>query len=242
MEPFPPRALTRTEVREADRRATLALGIPTLCLMENAGRGLADVTDCELDRYACNSVAVVAGRGNNGADGLVAARHLRLRGIPVRILLASPPSSFAAGTDPGTHLGILRALSVPVEDASTPAGLEAARASLGGREMLVDAVLGTGLEGPVRGHLRGILEWLRGCGRPLVAADLPSGLDADTGEELGPVPSCVATATFLALKAGLLRGSGPRLAGRVVVCDIGVPPDAVVGRPPGEPGESPPTE
>jgi NAD(P)H-hydrate epimerase len=93
----------------------------------------------------------------------------------------------------------------------------------------VDAVLGTGLEGPVRGPLEEVLRWMGTCGRPVVAADLPSGLDADTGEELGPVPRCVATATFLALKRGLTVGAGPAAAGRITVCDIGVPPGCVFG-------------
>lgn len=220
--------LTRAEVREADRIAREVLGLPVLCLMENAGRGLSDVTDEEIGSYACDSVAVVAGKGKNGGDGLVAARHLLTRGIPVRVILVAPPSSFDPAGDPGRQLGVLRSLGIPVLDASTPAGLEEARSGLGSRELVVDAVLGTGLAGPVRGHARQVLEWLRDCGRPVVAADIPSGLDADTGEELGPVPTCVATATFLALKAGLLRGSGPRRCGRVVVCDLGVPVKDVV--------------
>jgi len=71
--------------------------------------------------------------------------------------------------------------------------------------------------------------WMAAAGLPVVAADLPSGLDADTGEALGPVPACAATATFLALKPGLLRGRGPELSGRITVCDIGLPPGAVCG-------------
>jgi NAD(P)H-hydrate epimerase len=191
--------------------------------MENAGRGLASITIAEARCYDCTRGVVVCARGNNGGDGLVAARHLRVRGFPVRVLLASSAGSFDPDTDPGRHLRAVRALGIPVLEVSDAASLGAAAGSLEPRSLLVDAVLGTGLEGPVRGHLAAVLAWMAGLGRPVVAADLPSGLDADTGVPLGPVPPCVATATFHALKRGLTVGEGPRLAGRITVCDIGIP-------------------
>lgn len=226
MTPVPPRVLSRAETRAADGIAATRLGLPALCLMENAGRGLADVTASEIRRYGLDGAVVVAARGNNGGDGLVAARHLRRRGIPVRILLASPPSSFGADSESGIHLAVVRTLGIPVVDASDASSLAAAGLPAPG-EVVVDAVLGTGLEGPVHGHLAEVLRWMGASGRPVVAADLPSGLDADTGALLGPAPRCVATATFLAVKRGLVTGRGPEHAGRVVVCDIGVPVDAV---------------
>lgn len=223
-----PRVLTRAEVRAADARAASVLGLSTACLMENAGRGLASVTIANIRLYDLAEGAVLCARGNNGGDGLVAARHLRLRGVPVRILLASPASSFEPDSDPGRNLQAARALGIPVLPADSPAALEASGAALPPRTLLVDAVLGTGLEGPVRGPLEAVLAWLCGQGRPVVAADIPSGLDADTGRRLGPVPACVATATFLAPKRGLTVGDGPALAGRITVCDIGVPLEAVL--------------
>ena len=224
-----PAALTRAEVRAADERASRLLGVPTGSLMEHAGRGLADVTEGEIRRYGLAGAAVLAARGNNGGDGLVAARLLRVRGIPVRVLLATPAGGFAAGSDPARNLESARACGVPIDDASAPGALAALGAGLPRDRILVDAVLGTGLEGPVRGPLEAVLAWLAAQGRPVVAADLPSGLDADTGALLGPVARCVATATFLAPKRGLLVGRGPEHAGRVTVCDIGVPLEAVLG-------------
>ena len=222
-----PPILSRAAVRAADRRAVELLGLPTALLMENAGRGLADVTQGETRRYGRTSVAVVAARGNNGGDGLVAARHLALRRIQVRVLLASPAVTFTEDSDPGRNLRAVLSLGIPVDDASDGPRLGAAAASLGHRALLVDAVLGTGLDGPVRGHLRAVLAWMGTSGLPVVAADLPSGVDADTGELLGPAPRCTATATFLAMKPGLLRGPGAALAGRITICDIGVPAGAV---------------
>jgi NAD(P)H-hydrate epimerase len=191
--------------------------------MENAGRGLAHVTIAEIRRYDLAGGVVVAARGNNGGDGLVAARHLLLRGFPVRVLLASPAATFAPDSDPGRNLRAVKALGIPVLEVADHESLRQAAAAPGERELVVDAVLGTGLDGPVHGHLAEVLAWMGSCGRPVVAADIPSGLDADSGECLGPVPRCVATATFLARKRGLTVGRGPELAGRVVVCDIGVP-------------------
>jgi hydroxyethylthiazole kinase-like uncharacterized protein yjeF len=215
--------LSRAEVRAVDARATSVLGIPSACLMENAGRGLASVTIAEIRRYGCDLGVVVCARGSNGGDGLVAARHLRVRGVPVRVLLASPAASFDPAGDAGRNLGAVRALGIPILEVADAASLEAAGGSLEAGALLVDAVLGTGLQGPVRGHLEAVLAWMAGRGNPVVAADLPSGLDADSGERLGPVPRCVATATFHALKRGLTVGEGPALAGRITVCDIGVP-------------------
>ena len=223
-----PRILTRSEVRAADARAVAVLGLSTACLMENAGRGLADVTCSILRLYDFTTAVVVAGRGNNGGDGLVAARHLRLRGKDVRVVLASPAALFPPGSDPGRNLRAAQACGVPVEEALDGTALAASGRALGDRSLLVDAVLGTGLEGPVRGHLEAVLAWMGAAGRPVVAADIPSGLDADSGEPLGPVPRCLATATFLALKRGLTVGRGPELAGRITVCDIGVPVEAAL--------------
>jgi len=232
-----PSPLSRADVLAADAMAVSRLGLPTLCLMENAGRGLADVTVAELRRYGLGNVIVVAARGNNGGDGLVAARHLLRLGVPVRVLLANPASSFDSRSDAGLHLGVVRTLGIPVAEASDASSLASAAARLEPRGLLVDAVLGTGLSGPVRGHAAEVLRWMGSSGQPVVAADLPSGLDADTGELLGPAPRCVATATFLGLKRGLVLGHGPSLAGRIVVCDIGVPAGAIVrgGSPPSSP-------
>ncbi len=222
------RVITRAEARQADARATTLLGLSTAVLMENAGRQLASITIAEARRYDCVGVAVVAARGNNGGDGLVAARHLRRAGFPVRALLVHDPVTIAPESACGGNLLGAVGSGVPVVHAPDAAALEAGARAVAGRTLLVDAVLGTGLDGPVHGPLEGVLRWMGTCGRAVVAADIPSGLDADTGGELGPVPRCVATATFLAVKRGLTVGRGPALAGRIVVCDIGAPPECLL--------------
>jgi NAD(P)H-hydrate epimerase len=222
--------ITRAEARAADARALSILGLPSAVLMENAGRQLATVTIAEATRYNCRTALVIAARGNNGGDGLVASRHLRLAGFPVQVVLVCGTSTVPPDSDFGRNLRAAAGSGVPVLHAFDAGSLEASTRSMGARTLIVDAVLGTGLEGPVRDPLRGVLRWMGDCGRPVVAVDLPSGLDADTGEELGPVPLCVATATFLAVKRGLTVGRGPATAGRITVCDIGVPPDCVLPR------------
>ena len=224
------RVVTRREARAADARAMERFGLSSTILMENAGRQLASITLSEARHYEITSAQIVAGRGCNGGDGFVAARHLRIAGFPVRILLVQPAATIPVGSDADANLRACGAAGIPVTEAFDDAALEAAARAVAGPSILVDAVLGTGLEGPVRGPLEAVLRWMGACGRPVVAADLPSGLDADTGEEHGPVPRCVATATFLAVKRGLTVGSGPATAGRITVCDIGVPPDLVLPR------------
>ena len=224
----PTRMIGRAESAAADARAAALLGLPVGVLMENAGRGLAIVTAGEAKRYDCPSVAVLAGPGNNGGDGLVAARHLLLAGLTVRVFLVREEARFESDSESSRNLRAARGSGVPVQEALDARALEASALAMGPRVLLVDAVLGTGLRGPVRAPLDGVLSWMGSCGRPVVAADIPSGLDADDGTEWGPVPRCVATATFLAWKRGLAMGRGPALAGRVTVCDLGVPPEALL--------------
>ncbi len=227
----PPPPITRAQALAADRVAHRRMGLPLALLMENAGRGLASVTTEECVAYELRRVLVLAHRGHNGGDGLTAARHLVLRGFDVRVLLTC---TRARGCADATWAASLRAAervgAVVIPGSTTRRAVRAIRAHVRGA-LLVDALLGTGLRGPVAGHLAAVLEELRSAGRPTVAADIPSGVDADTGDCLGPAPACVATATFLAPKRGLLRGDGARLSGRVVVCDIGVPWWNVLPRP-----------
>jgi len=223
-----PRLIGRAEAAAADVRAGAVLGIPAGVLMENAGRGLSIVTSAETKRCNCTAVAVLAGPGNNGGDGLVAARHLVLAGLAVRVLLVREETRFESDAESSRNLRAARGCGVPVVEAPDGKALEAAVSDMGPRVLLVDAVLGTGLRGPVRPPLVEVLSWMGSCGRPVVAADIPSGLDADDGRAWGPVPRCVATATFLAWKRGLALGVGPAVAGRVTVCDLGVPPEALL--------------
>ena len=210
------RALTREQIREIDRVATEELRIPGIILMENAAIGVAAAA-LELRAGNPGPVAIVCGPGNNGGDGLAAARHLANRGIDVRIHLALPADAYRDGSDAATNLAIVRAMEIPVHE-----DLE-----FGHPALVVDALLGTGLVRDIREPFRTGVLAMNACGCPVLAVDLPSGLDANTGEVRGEAVRATVTATMVAPKAGFSRNAGPAHVGRVVVVDIGIPPSLV---------------
>lgn len=209
-------ALSREEMRTLDRRAIDVAGIPAIALMENAGRAVAD----EAFRMASGgAVALVCGRGSNGGDGFVAARHLDNRGVTVRV------AALEAGRLEGEALLNWRALKFTGVALSehAPADLEGIRAAVAGSAVVVDAIFGTGLSGPLREPFPALIEMLNQLGLPILAVDIPSGLDCDTGQPLGAAIRAARTVTMHAPKAGFARGRGPEFTGAVVVADIGIP-------------------
>jgi NAD(P)H-hydrate epimerase len=202
-------------MRATDRWAIDELGIPSLELMERAGEGLAALT---WEVAPSGPVAVVCGRGNNGGDGLVVARLLHRGGREVRVLLTADPGDLQ-----GDAAENLRRL--PVEAEPFAAG------RLEGAGVIVDAVLGTGATGAPREDIAGVLEAIDAAAAPIVAADVPSGVDASTGAVAGAAVHAAATATFAAAKPGLWISPGKDHAGRVHVVDIGIPPGAPVEPP-----------
>ncbi len=204
-------ALTREQSREIDRVATEELRMPGLLLMENAAIGIAALA---RDLYAGKGhVAVVCGPGNNGGDGLAAARHLSNGGADVRVHLALPADTYRDGSDAATNLAIVRAMGIPLRE-----DLE-----LSGPALVIDALLGTGLVRDIREPFRTAVAVINGANCPVLAVDLPSGLDANTGEARGGAVRATVTATMVAPKVGFARKDGPVHVGRVVVVDIGVP-------------------
>ncbi|MBX5441146.1 MAG: NAD(P)H-hydrate dehydratase [Solirubrobacteraceae bacterium] len=198
---------TAQEMRDTDRWAIAERGIPSLDLMERAGRGLADVVARAIPD---GPVVVVCGTGNNGGDGFVAARLLHEAGREVRVVLAGDRAKVA-----GDAAENLRRLTVAVQPWD-PACLDGAAGA-------VDALLGTGFAGEVRGTVGEAVRALAASGLPVVAADVPSGVDATTGEVAGPAVRAVATATFHGAKPGLWVAPGKRHAGAVHVIPIGIP-------------------
>lgn len=199
---------TAEEMRAADRFAVEERGVSSLDLMERAGHGLAEA----VARVAPDGVVhVVIGGGHNGADGLVAARVLRARGREVDVLTVVDLRELKG--DPRVALERL--------DGRPPAAF--APAALSGSAVVVDAMLGTGFEGVALEPVAGAVAALNDCDAPTVAADVPSGLDASTGEAGGPVVRATLTATNHAPKIGLHVGAGAGLAGEVEVVDIGIP-------------------
>lgn len=211
-----PAALTRAQVRAFDRRAIEELGLPALVLMENAGRGAADVLRGLGVR---GRVIVCCGKGNNGGDGLVLARHLLNEGADVHVWLFADP----AGLSPEctAHWHVTRRLPLPTRiwDGAVPEELDLADA-----EWIVDALFGTGLAGPVRAPLDRVIACINAAPGRVFALDIPSGLDADVGEPLGATVRADHTATFVAPKVGYANPAAAAWLGQVHVVGIGVAP------------------
>lgn len=212
--------LTRASARAVDRDAVDRLGVSSLVLMENAGRGATDaivrrMPDC-LAHVVC-----VGGPGQNGGDAWVVARHLALRGHRPRAILVGDPAKVKG--DAAKNLAALRAMEIPFDVVSPdePLGRRLVRATL-----LVDGLFGTGLDRPLEGGYADAVRALDDADVPVVALDLPSGVDADTGAVLGTAVRAVMTVSFVAPKRGLHQFPGASLAGEVVVADIGVPAPA----------------
>jgi ADP-dependent NAD(P)H-hydrate dehydratase / NAD(P)H-hydrate epimerase len=199
------------QMRAADAWAIEQQAVPSLDLMERAGSGLAELA---AERAPDGRIAVVVGRGNNGGDGLVAARVLRQWGHQVDVLLSGDAGELRG--DPATNL---ERLPGDPPEPFAPGRLEGAAG-------VVDALLGTGFSGAPRDPLAGAIEAINACGAAVVAADVPSGVDVSTGAVEGAAVRAHATATFHAPKLGLYVAPGKAHAGTVRVVDIGIPPGA----------------
>lgn len=204
-EPVP---ITAAAARAIDRDAEVRLGMPTLLLMENASRSVAEVARTLGERFL-----LLCGSGKNGGDGLAAARHLGRARCRVH-LLAEPEAQRVP--DAALQLRVLRAAGWEVVVGALP------DAALPG-EVVVDALFGTGLSRPLAGASRAWVEFATALPGPRLAVDVPSGLHADTGEVLGCAVRADVTVTFVAPKLGMTVGEGPRLCGRVVVAGLGLP-------------------
>ena len=211
-------ALSRAQVREVDRRAIAEYGMSGLVLMENAGRGCADVL-CAL---GCRGpVAVVCGKGNNAGDGFVIARHLDLRGIRVKVLLLGSPGDLRG--DAAANCAILERCDVPIINVSGAFDWVPFEAELTEAEWIVDALLGTGATGRPRPPLDESIRCLNSHPARKLAVDLPSGLDCDTGLAAEPTFRADHTCTFVARKIGFDNPAASEYVGQIHVLDIGAP-------------------
>jgi len=211
--------LSRAQVSELDRRAIEEYGVPGVVLMENAGRGAAEIL---LRLGVHGQVVLCCGKGNNGGDGFVIARHLDNAGVPVRVLLFCAPEDLTG--DAAINQRILARAGLPLQ-VFTGEALDAGRLrqELAPAEWVVDALFGTGLSGPVRAPLNRVITAINECPARVLAVDIPSGLDCDTGEPLGPTVRAHHTVTFVAQKKGFANPAAGPWLGRVHVADIGAP-------------------
>ncbi len=221
--------MTRQTIREIDRIAIEQIGIPGVVLMENAGRGAARVVLELLDDPAAGRVAVVCGPGNNGGDGFVIARHLHNERVEVTVYLAVDASRLAG--DARINYEIVRQMDLPIRPMLTAEQLEEGIASMRDCRVVVDALLGTGFAGQVRPPFDAIIRQVNGLTDPkIVAVDVPSGLDCDTGQPSNATVRADVTVTFVAPKVGFGEPAAADYVGRVVVVDIGAPRELVPGR------------
>ena len=217
-------SLTRDEVRAVDRVAIEELGIPGVILMENAGRNCADAIEEFCKQRGAHSVAIVAGAGNNGGDGYVIARHLAMRGFSVKTRVICPEEKITG--DAEINLRAILALRHDVEFLA-PEQLGGLAKSLSECDVIIDAIGGTGVCGALRGAAAVAVGQINETGRPVVAVDIPTGLDCDTGQTDGPAIRADLTVTFVAPKKGFAAAGSDEYTGDVIVADIGVRADLV---------------
>lgn len=208
-----PRSLTRDEVRDVDRRAIEEYGMLGLVLMENAGRNAAELL---LSVGISGPVGICCGKGNNGGDGFVIARHLENAGVDVRVLLSCDPTSLTG--DAAANFRIIERAGIPLVLPSVDWNNQ-----LAGVDWIVDALLGTGTQGVIREPFVGCINSINASGKKVFAVDLPSGLDCNTGQPLGACVQATHTVTFVSRKVGFHQPDAARWTGEVHVVDIGVP-------------------
>ncbi len=210
--------LTTKSAKAIDLKAKDILGISTLVLMENAGRQIAEETIKILGKK--KSVGVFCGKGNNGGDGFVTARHLLAWGIKPDIFLAGEISDVE--NEAKTNLEILLKLKHKITEVAEE-NLHLIKNKISKYDLIIDALLGVGLAGEVRGIYRDLIGIINTSKAYILSVDIPSGLDATTGKVLGCCVKADKTVTFVAKKRGMVVGEGPKFCGKVMVKGLGIP-------------------
>jgi NAD(P)H-hydrate epimerase len=211
--------LTRNQLREIDRRALSEYHIPGIVLMENAARAVVDEATRMIDGECCGKILILCGGGNNGGDGLAAARHLSNRGCDISIGLVGDPTKYTG--DALINWNIARAMKISAE----PFDVEMLQDPP--PMLIIDAVYGTGLTQAPRQEFAPVADAVNRSGLLVLAVDLPSGLDCDTGRTPGACIHATCTVTFVAEKVGFTEPTARAVLGRVVVGDIGCPAELV---------------
>ena len=209
--------LTRAQSREIDTTAINEYQIPGIVLMENAGRGAVDAL---VDYGIYGHILICCGKGNNAGDGFVMARHLTLREHPATLWLFAPPDELTG--DAATNYEIACNCRIPMVE-FRDGQWKHFESLLYQSDWVVDALLGTGAMGAPREPLAGAIRRINHAGKKVLAVDLPSGLDADTGIPADPTIRARLTCTFFANKIGLATVAALPFVGEIEVCDIGFP-------------------
>jgi len=215
------RVLNTQQMREADRRTIDEVGIPSIVLMENAGRQAVAAMEAAFEELSTMHVGVICGRGNNGGDGFVVARTLIQRGVETSVFLLGSVAEVRG--DARTNLEVLGRIGLTVVEITNAQEWELHFSELSRCELMVDAILGTGFHGQLSGLLETVVADINGLGIPIVAIDLPTGLSADTSEVGGEAIEASMTITLGAPKLPLILPPADTYSGDLVIADIGIP-------------------
>ncbi len=215
------RVLNTQQMREADRQTIEEIGIPSVVLMENAGRQAVAAMEAAFDDLSSSKVGVLCGRGNNGGDGFVVARTLAQRGIEAIVYLLGSVADVRG--DARTNLEILGRVGVTVVEITNAQEWELHFSAVSECDLIVDAIVGTGFHGPLTGLLETVVADVNGLGVPVVAIDLPTGVSADSHEVEGEAIEASMTVTLAAPKLPLILPPADAYGGDLVIADIGIP-------------------
>ena len=215
---------TADEMNNIDRRTRDEFGIPALILMENAASGITRAVEQMLVSVRGKRITVLCGRGNNGGDGLASARQLHNLGAHVSVYLLSDTDDFRP--EPAINLNIALKMGIEVNEKGKYS-LKTLKSSLNHSHMIIDSMIGTGLASTVKEEYKEIIELVNASKRPVVAVDIPTGINSDTGEVMGAAVMAAATVTFALPKRGHFLYPGSDYAGRLQIIDISIPAEAV---------------
>src|SRR5258708_30016482 len=215
------RGLNDEQMREADRLTIADIGLPSIVLMENAGRQAVAAMEAAFEDVATSKVGVLWGRGSNGGDGFVVAGTLAQRGIEAMVFLLGSVGDVRG--DARTNLEILGRVGLTVVEITTAQEWELHFSEISECDLIVDAIVGTGFHGPLSGMLETAVADLNGLGVPVVAIDLPTGVSADSHEVEGEAIEASMTVTLAAPKIPLILPPADAYGGDLVIADIGIP-------------------
>lgn len=206
--------ISADEARRLDKIAVEKFSIPSIILMENAGKNTAEIILKKLAKRHPLQVAIFCGGGNNGGDGFVIARHLFNNDVKVKVFTAQKISKYTG--DALINLNIIQKIKIPIVDISTQ------KIKIPKVDLIVDALLGTGTKGKIREPYKKIIQKINSAKIPVLSVDIPSGIDADTGKKQGVAVKSNLTVTMVAIKKGLLVNDGRKHSGKIIITDIGI--------------------
>src|SRR5688500_12584379 len=219
------RVLNAAQMRDADRQTIDEIGIPSMVLMENAGRQVVAALEAAYEDLSDRSVAVLCGPGNNGGDGFVVARTLFQRGVEVSVFVIATMAAIKG--DARLNIEILGRLGLTVVEISDEHAWDLHFSESSQCDLIGDGIFGTGLKSPLTGMMETVAADVNASGIPVVAIDVPSGLSADHPEPIGECIHAAMTVTLAAPKLPLVLPPGEAKAGNIVVADIGIPPEVI---------------